>query len=490
MARAFALGIVASAAIAATTPLSILQNRVRLTDKLHQFKDASTKVNWYDEQTLDHTDASNGKVWKQPYYFNDQYYGGAGSPVFLHIDGTDPMAALAVTTPQLFMNELAKKHKALMVSLGHRFYGKSQPLADLSLASLKFLSADQALGDLVKFQDFFRTKQNLTASSKWVAFGSSYPGMLAAWLKLKYSSRFAGAVASSAPLHTKIDMFEFGDTISEALQYFGGDACVNTITKAMTEVHRLVASTKVEDADTLTTLFNPCSEFKNDDDRALFELAIFNPFQGPAQDNDFADTNLASVCESFASLPGTPVEKLSKFIGNTGGDKCTSSAWEKNVESVIDEAIGDHSVNRAWLYQTCTEFGFAQTTATGHGAFAPLKYATVDSIHTKRCAAVFNITDNDTRVAATLKTYGGLKINVENVIFPIGTIDPWNGLALNNKSGIVNPKSEVVEILGASHHSDIISSRPSDSVHLAWAHQRIESAVDRFLRHQSTRKGW
>ncbi|RHY87271.1 hypothetical protein DYB37_005729 [Aphanomyces astaci] len=45
----------------------------------------------------------------------------------------------------------AKKNKALIVSMEHRFYGKSQPLPDFSTESLKFLSAEKALNDLTNF---------------------------------------------------------------------------------------------------------------------------------------------------------------------------------------------------------------------------------------------------------------------------------------------------------------------------------------------------
>ncbi|RQM28579.1 hypothetical protein B5M09_007910 [Aphanomyces astaci] len=37
----------------------------------------------------------------------------------------------------------AKKNKALIVSMEHRFYGKLQPLPDFSTESLKFLCAEQ-----------------------------------------------------------------------------------------------------------------------------------------------------------------------------------------------------------------------------------------------------------------------------------------------------------------------------------------------------------
>jgi len=37
---------------------------------------------------------------------------------------------------------LAEKHSALMVSLEHRYYGESQPVADMSVENLKFLTSE------------------------------------------------------------------------------------------------------------------------------------------------------------------------------------------------------------------------------------------------------------------------------------------------------------------------------------------------------------
>ena len=38
----------------------------------------------------------------------------------------------------------------------------------------------------------------------WVAFGGSYPGSMAAWVRLKFPHLISGSVSSSGPLEAKV----------------------------------------------------------------------------------------------------------------------------------------------------------------------------------------------------------------------------------------------------------------------------------------------
>ncbi len=76
---------------------------------------------------------------------------------------------------------------------------------DLSTENLVYLNSEQALADLAYFITKMKEKYNLTDNSKWIAFGGSYPGSLAAWLREKYPHLVYGSVSSSGPLLAKID---------------------------------------------------------------------------------------------------------------------------------------------------------------------------------------------------------------------------------------------------------------------------------------------
>lgn len=77
--------------------------------------------------------------------------------------------------------------------------------SNMSVANLKYLSSEQALADLAYFIVGMNKKYNLPKGTKWIAFGGSYPGNLAAWVRAKYPHLVHGAMSASGPLLAKID---------------------------------------------------------------------------------------------------------------------------------------------------------------------------------------------------------------------------------------------------------------------------------------------
>lgn len=68
-----------------------------------------------------------------------------------------------------------------------------------------YLSSEQALADIAYFIRGMSKLYELPSDIKWIVFGGSYAGALAAWARLKYPYLVHGAVSSSGPLLAKID---------------------------------------------------------------------------------------------------------------------------------------------------------------------------------------------------------------------------------------------------------------------------------------------
>uniref|UniRef100_A0A0N5AXL0 Lysosomal Pro-X carboxypeptidase n=1 Tax=Syphacia muris TaxID=451379 RepID=A0A0N5AXL0_9BILA len=103
-----------------------------------------------------------------------------------------------------FMWDLAPQLSAAVIFAEHRFYGKTQPFGNESYTTVKhlgFLSSEQALADFAQLIQFLKeNKLQKAKNSPVVAFGGSYGGMLAAWLRLKYPHIVVGSIAASAPV--------------------------------------------------------------------------------------------------------------------------------------------------------------------------------------------------------------------------------------------------------------------------------------------------
>lgn len=76
---------------------------------------------------------------------------------------------------------------------------------DLSVENLKYLSSEQALADLAYFIESINMQYSFEKTTKWIAFGGSYPGSLAAWVREKYPNLVHGSISTSGPLLAKAD---------------------------------------------------------------------------------------------------------------------------------------------------------------------------------------------------------------------------------------------------------------------------------------------
>lgn len=173
-------------------------------------KDCTTR---YITQDLDHfswESPSPGNVtsFAQRYMVHDAFW-HAGGPIFFYTGNEADVELYANNTGLMWEN--AEEFGALVVFAEHRYYGHSQPFGTYTTggddakwdpAKLRFLTHEQALADYAVLIYHLRTafKGGAGAASPVVAFGGSYGGMLAAWLRLKYPGSVIGAVAASAPV--------------------------------------------------------------------------------------------------------------------------------------------------------------------------------------------------------------------------------------------------------------------------------------------------
>lgn len=107
-------------------------------------------------------------------------------------------------------------------------------------------------------------------------------------------------------------------------------------------------------------------------------------------------------------------------------------------------------LGRQWTYQTCTEFGYYQSSDLADQPFGkrfPIEFSI------RQCSDIFgpkfsyNLLKN--AIARTNFIYGGLGLKLDRTVFPNGSVDPWSAL------GITSNTTGNVAIFIQGNHEDL-----------------------------------
>jgi hypothetical protein len=137
------------------------------------------------------------------YYVNDNHWKNATDapgPIFYYTGNEADIFQFVNNSG--FMFEAAEEFGAMVVFAEHRYYGLSNPFGnEYALGkpnNVSYLTVEQAMEDFNTHTVSMREKWGMPAKTPFIAFGGSYGGNLALWLRLKNPNIWAGAIASSA----------------------------------------------------------------------------------------------------------------------------------------------------------------------------------------------------------------------------------------------------------------------------------------------------
>ncbi|KAM0732821.1 putative serine protease F56F10.1 [Formica fusca] len=445
---------------------------------------------WFT-QYLDHFNPIDARVWKQKYFVNSNFYKPNG-PIFLMIGAEGIANAKWMVEGQWI--EYAKEFGAMCFYLEHRYYGKSHPTPDLSVKNLIYLSSQQALADLAYFIQNINIGYKFSNETKWIVFGGSYGGSLAAWMRAKYPHLVHGAVSTSGPLLAQIDFQEYFVVVANALKDYS-QKCIDTVAEAYRELnillHHVAGQQKIEKRFKLCDPVDP-GHTKRMDISNLYETLASN-FAGIVQYNkdnrqssQTANITIETVCDILVDEKiGIPIDRLayiSNMMLNTTKEKCLDYRYGKmirelrNITWTSEQAEG----GRQWMYQTCTEFGFYQTSTAKPNLFSdtfPVKF------FIQQCIDIFGPRyDIDLLKSGVTRTnilYGALNLQVTNVVFVHGSVDPWHVLGITTSS---NPQAPAIYINGTAHCADMYPSSENDMPQLKEARIQIKDLIKQWLK--------
>ena len=440
-------------------------------------KDVVVAEEQYFDQVLDHFTATDGRTWPQRFWSNwDNYV--EGGPAFIMIGGEGEANPRWLTYGQ--WSEWAKENGAAMFLLEHRYYGQSKPTEDMSAENMRYLSSRQGLEDLGHFITAVNNNHNLTAP--WITFGGSYPGSLSAWMRLRFPHLVAGSVSSSGPLFAKLDYFEYLQVVADALDTTG-PGCNLALTEAMLTVEGLIAeSDNWEDISTLFKLCEPLDGSNSMDVMSFMELLIDN-LAGIVQYNGRYEEDIFSICAIMTDESlGEPMNRLAAVndvMLSSSQEECLDHTYASFLSMLSETTwVGGGVGWRQWTWQTCTEFGWYQTTNQENGVYGhtlPLEF--FEQWCQDAFGPEFTHEMMEKSVAASNIEYGGYEPSVSNVVFVHGSIDPWHAMGVLED---LNEGAPSIYITGTSHCADMYPDKSSDPEELTAARVRIGGLV----------KGW
>ena len=481
------------------------------------------------EQLLDHFDTAPlppniSAVLFQRYFYSTRFVSlqptMSNQYAFLCVGGEGPALDQSVLVDSVHctgdMLELAQRlheeHGASvhLFALEHRYYGQSYPIfintttngsyevPPTTNDNLQWLSSKQAQYDLRAF--VLNRNQQFQPSlhhTKWVTFGGSYPGMMAAWARALHPDLIHAAVSSSAPVHMTLNFHGYLDRVAWDLQYErigGSQQCYQIVKDGHLELSHAIQN--VTNHATIANLFGLCDASSL---QVPMNVELFigdGVIMVPAQSNDpmglDTTTSMAVLCHALVTANGTPMEALAMVAQlqqqqqQNDHSTCITLDWNATLDLISKNTMADEENGlRSWLWQTCTEFGFYATCEMDSQCPFGRGYHEIDQDF-QVCEQCFGVVREDVvRQIEETRQYYKLYLNesLSRVLSVNGDVDPWSVLAQMEEKEEDDDAGRVSTrwVYGASHHYWTHPVQSGDDTEIQNAREWIYKLVMKWL---------
>lgn len=449
-------------------------------------------THWFN-QTLDHFSFTTQTKFRQKYLINDTFWDSNGGPIFFYTGNEGVIEAF--TENSGFMWDIASEFGAMLVFAEHRYYGESLPFGAESRSKdpfkIGYLSSSQALADYVDLITYIRQNREGASDSPVIAFGGSYGGMLAAWIRTKYPHIVQGAIAASAPIAQFTSPCDaFGRIVTSDFSAAAPNStCSNAIRASWAALDRLAllpnstgfawlnANFKLCPSSHLTTVANISSlkSYLTDlwTNLAMMDYPYPTTFLAPLPANP-----VVAVCEHLSKPYQNDTELLNHvfqamniYFNYTGQAECLNLMEEDDIGADM------------WSYQACTEMVMPFCYDGTNDMFEPAPWDL--AAFTKECQAAWGEkVVPQSNLANSL--YGGRNLaSASNIIFTNGLLDPWSsgGVLKSSGNGIV-----AIIIPEGAHHLDLRGSNPADPVSVIQARKQERAYIGKWIKNSNMGK--
>ncbi|OQR82522.1 lysosomal Pro-X carboxypeptidase [Achlya hypogyna] len=421
-------------------------------------------------QRLDHFQAANG-TYEQRYFVCQEYWTNRDGPIFFYT-GNEANVELYLNHTGL-MWESASAFNAMLVFAEHRYFGASMPpqAPGSSLGEFALhLSSQQALADFAEL--IAHLKQTLPApKAPVIAFGGSYGGMLAAWLRLKYPHMVQGAIAASAPMRSflgldpPMDLEAFARVVTHDASAAAGAApnCARNIRATWQHVFALGATDAGRQS--LQKIFRLCPGRDVSTPESLYAFATWakEAYENMAMGNYPYPTSyitggdrvlpafpMRAACVPFSGLLSEPVEYLKAL-------KQSIDVYYNTTGKVKCYAFDDDESLDYWDYLNCADMYSPQDqTGVDDMFWTELHNITTDN---NACQRQWGVSLRPFWPSVVFGGADSFRLS-SNIVFSNGDFDPWypTGFTTSLSDTVV-----AIMIHEGAHHLDLMFSHPLDT---------------------------
>jgi hypothetical protein len=374
------------------------------------------------DMPLDHF-SDTGKTYKNYYYTDDTYWDKENGPLFVEMGGEGGVGGAHAGAQH-------KKHKALAISVEHRFYGKSIPNKDRTVANLQYLSVEQNLADTAAIVE--AVQKTLKKKRAVISFGGSYSGATSAWFRMTYPNVTDGSISSSGVVNAILNYTQFDDQVAKAIE-LPTPGCGAALKAHVAAMEGLFKSGKTDHVKTVMGAKNLVGTKMGDPD---FWYMVAD---GAAMADQYGQKK--KLCEAMTKVPATSdpevlIKNYAAFLAEVWGKEFGTKCFYDS-ECLKTEGTPALGMDRSWRWEKCNQLAYLQPAYPGDPVRSEM-LTLEDEI--AQCKYVFG----DDAIATDLNTgkfnakYGGAEpgsgtLKASKIYFLDFSDDPWNRASVSKQ---------------------------------------------------------
>lgn len=452
-------------------------------------------------QTVDHFNAQCVRTFQQRYYIDDSQW-KAGGPLLHILGGESPIGAGDVSGLYPYASQiLARSLHAMVLVTEHRYFGESLPFGPNSSFFIRseawsggmgLLNVEQALRDFVAVAASVKSAHCLGCPV--VALGGSYPGLLAAMIRVRYPDEVQASVAASAPLGYlagKVDPYGWFRIITEA--------AAASHPQCPAAVRQMFLAILQADASALRDGIGLCEEGLEGEDIRREALALARTELATLAMANYPPRNssLSSACSRIVKAVAAGEEGLSAakaLLLPAPAQQCRSvhKEWPAgraaSIECVDRTGCGGGRAGEAWDYMGCTWLRIPIATNNVSDMF-PVMHWSEDWV-SAYCARRFEVSPRPDLLPGRFGFMQPAHLGAvtSRIIFTNGLRDGWSAGGLLQSPGEDMP---ALVMPNGAHCSEMNRPRDDDTEDIIQARRSIEAHLRAWLRPpQSTASSW